>query len=203
MPNGSPSIRHKPFSLNHLRSNARPAPELPIGSPRHVSVSGSLLTVNRKEALLKKIEWVRDDLPGWPGPEYVQQKESAGWRLVAVEWEREVEVASEGERTGKAPFPEEIPFGTRIAGDCLHLEDNPAEVQVLNYLAEMIVQDVSYNQMAEGLNQRGFRTRDGKPWTALAVFKLTPRLIEVAPRILSGAEWESRKKQLSRVTWNS
>jgi hypothetical protein len=28
-------------------------------------------------------------------------------------------------------------------------------------------------------------------------------LIDVAPRILSGNEWESRKKQLSRVPWNS
>ncbi len=31
----------------------------------------------------------------------------------------------------------------------------------------------------------------------------TVRLIEVAPRLLSGAEWESRRKQLSRVAWNS
>ena len=106
-------------------------------------------------------------------------------------------------RAEKAPSVEEIPYGTRIATDCLHLEDNPSEVQVLNHLAAMIVQDLSYNHMAEALNQRGFHTREGKPWTALAVFKLTPRLIEVAPRILSGAEWETRKKQLSRVTWNS
>jgi hypothetical protein len=76
-------------------------------------------------------------------------------------------------------------------------------MQVLNHLAEMVVQDHSYNRMAESLNQRAFHTRDGKPWTALAVFKLTPRLIEVAPRILSGAEWENRKRQLSRVAWNS
>jgi hypothetical protein len=40
-------------------------------------------------------------------------------------------------------------------------------------------------------------------WTAAGVFKLIPRLIDVAPRLLSGAEWESRKKQLTRVTWNS
>ncbi len=57
--------------------------------------------------------------------------------------------------------------------------------------------------MAAALNQRDFRARDGRPWTAATVFKLTPRLIEVAPRILSGREWESRKKQMSRVAWNS
>ena len=151
---------------------------------------------------MKKIEWMREAVSGWPSAEYLKQRETAGWRLAAVEWEREVQAeptpTSEGLVSG-----EEIPYGTRIASDCLHLEDNPTEMQVLNHLAEMVVQDHSYNHMAESLNQRAFHTRDGKPWTALAVFKLTPRLIEVAPRILSGAEWENRKRQLSRVAWNS
>ncbi len=151
---------------------------------------------------MKKTEWLREDLSGWPSPEYLKQKENNGWRLIAAEWEREVEAAPSGppENAGSG---EEIPFGTRVAGDCRHLEEDPAEMQVLNYLAEMVVQDLSYNRMAESLNQSGFRTRGGQPWSALAVFKLTPRLIEVAPRILSGAQWESRKKQLARVTWNS
>lgn len=152
---------------------------------------------------MKKMEWMREDVSGWPSPETIKQKQNAGWRLIALELEREVEVAAPSEHPPKAALIEEIPFGTRIATDCLHLEENPAEVQILNHLAEMIVQDVSYNHMAEALNQRGFHTRERKPWTALAVFKLTPRLIEVAPRILSGAEWENRKKQLSRVAWNS
>lgn len=154
-------------------------------------------------ASLKKVEWMREEISAWPNASSVQQKEIAGWRPIAVEWEREIEVTAEQEQAAKAPSAEEIPFGTRIASDCLHLEENPSEVRVLNYLAEMVVQDFSYNRMSEALNQRGFRTRDGRPWTALAVFKLTPRLIEVAPRILSGAEWESRKRQLSRVAWNS
>jgi hypothetical protein len=76
-------------------------------------------------------------------------------------------------------------------------------MEILNCLAEMVVQDLSYQRMADGLNRCEFRTCDGKPWSPLAVFKLTPRLIEVAPRILSGTEWEARKKQLSRVAWNS
>jgi hypothetical protein len=152
---------------------------------------------------MKKIEWMREDVSAWPSPDYVRQKENAGWRLIAVEWEREVETGPLNEQPGTGGSTEEIPFGTRVAGDCRHLEEDPTEMQVLNCLAEMIVQDLSYNRMAEALNQREFRTREGRPWTALAVFKLTPRLIEVAPRILSGAEWESRKKQLSRVPWNS
>ena len=151
---------------------------------------------------MKRIESMRDAVSAWPTSEYVKHHEAAGWRLVALEWQREVE--------GEAPTPpassasmEEIPFGTRIASDCLHLQENPVEMEILNCLAEMVVQDLSYTRMADALNQRALRTRDGKPWTALAVFKLTPRLIEVAPRILSGGEWDSRKKQLARVTWNS
>jgi len=151
---------------------------------------------------MKKIEWIREAVSAAPSTEYLRQRESAGWHLVAVEWEREVQIEPETTRPG-AVAGEEIPYGTRVAGDCVHLEENPTEMRVLNLLAETIVQDLSYKQMADRLNDRSFRTRDGQPWTALAVFKLTPRLIEVAPRILSGAEWENRKRQLSRVAWNS
>ena len=151
---------------------------------------------------MKKMEWIREALSAWPSADYLNQREAAGWRMVAVEWEREVQVEAAAASTELVPG-EEIPYGTRIAGDCLHLEENPTEMQVLNHLAEMIVQDQSYKHMAELLNERALRMRDGKPWTALAVFKLTPRLIEVAPRILSGAEWENRNRQLSRVAWNS
>lgn len=151
---------------------------------------------------MKKVEWIRETLTAWPSPDYLKSKETAGWRLVALEWEREADEEAPTLPPAQAAA-EEIPYGTRIAGDCLHLEDNPTEMQILNLLAEMVVQDVSYKRMADTLNQHALRTRDGKPWTALAVFKLTPRLIEVAPRILSGVEWENRKKQLSRVAWNS
>jgi hypothetical protein len=155
-----------------------------------------------KETSMKKMEWVREALSTWPSQDSLKQREAAGWRIVAVEWEREVQAEPAAAAADLIPG-EEIPYGTRIATDCLHLEENPTEMQVLNQLAEMVVQDHSYQRMADSLNERSFRTRDGKPWTALAVFKLTPRLIEVAPRILSGAEWENRKRQLSRVAWNS
>jgi len=151
---------------------------------------------------MKRTEWLREVASTWPTSDQIRDKASSGWRLAAIEWERDVDQAK-GPRPADGLDGEEIPFGTRIAGDCVHLEANPTEVEVLNLLAEMVVQDHSYKHMADILNERAFRTREGKPWTALAVFKLTPRLIEVAPRILSGAEWENRKKQLSRVAWNS
>jgi hypothetical protein len=152
---------------------------------------------------MKKIDRMREKVSILPTSSYLSKMHDAGWSLVALEWEREVESAAEPEKPELPAASEEIPFGLRIASDCRHLEDDPLEMQTLRFLAEMIVQDMSFTGMADALNAREYRTRDGAPWTAAAVFKLTPRLIEVAPRILSGAEWESRKKQLSRVAWNS
>ena len=152
---------------------------------------------------MKKIDRMRERVSILPTAQYLSKMHDAGWSLVALEWEREVEVS------GQTPEPkaesgfEEIPFGLRVATDCRHLEDDPLEMQTLRFLTEMIVQDLSFKSMADALNIREYRTRDGRPWTAASVFKLTPRLVEVAPRILCGTEWEARRKQISRVSWNS
>lgn len=152
---------------------------------------------------MKKIDHMREKVSILPTAQYLSKMHDAGWSLVALEWEREVEVSGEAPQPSVEAGMEEIPFGLRVASDCRHLEDDPLEMQTLRFLTEMIVQDVSFRSMADALNIREYRTRDGRPWTAASVFKLTPRLIEVAPRILSGTEWESRKKQLSRISWNS
>ena len=152
---------------------------------------------------MKKIDRMREKVSILPTSMYLSKMHDAGWSLVALEWEREVETSAPSAEPEVPAASEEIPFGLRISSDCHHLEDDPLEMQTLKFLAEMIVQDISFTSMAEALNVREYRTRDGRPWNAAAVFQLTPRLIEVAPRILSGAEWETRKKQLTRVTWNS
>jgi hypothetical protein len=153
---------------------------------------------------VKKIDRIREKVTILPTSVYLSKMHDAGWSLVALEWEREIEISGRAEE----PVPvevgsEEIPFGLRIAADCHHLEDDPLETQTLKFLAEMIVQDISFSGMADALNIREYRTRDGHPWSAARVFKLIPRLIDVAPRLLSGSEWESRKQQLSKVAWNS
>jgi hypothetical protein len=151
---------------------------------------------------MKKIEWFRETLSSVPTAESLREKQAAGWRPVAIEWEREVEV--QPQKPGSpSQAVDEIPYGLRIASDCRHLEDDPKEMEVLRFLAEMVVQDLSFPRMADALNQRALHTRDGRPWSSVDVFKLTPRLIDVTPRILSGSEWETRKKQLARVLWNS
>jgi hypothetical protein len=152
---------------------------------------------------MKKTEWMREDLSNELSAEHLEQKSAAGWKPVAIEWKREIEVMPDPALSGASGVAEEIPYGMQIATDCRHLEENGSEMQVLRLLAEMIVQDLSFPQMADTLNQRGFRTRDGRLWNPLAVFKLTPRLVEVAPKIWSGAEWENRKKEMRRVAWNS
>jgi len=152
---------------------------------------------------VKKIDRMREKVTILPTSTYLSKMHDAGWSLVALEWEREVETSGEPQEPEIPIGSEEIPFGLRIASDCRHLEDDPLEMQTLKFLAEMIVQDISFRSMADALNVREYRTRDGRPWTAASVFKLTPRLMEVAPRIASSAEWESRKKQLSHVSWNS
>jgi len=152
---------------------------------------------------MKKIDRMREKVTILPTSVYLSKMHDAGWKLVALEWEREVEVYGEAPEPTVEVGAEEIPFGLRVASDCRHLEDDPLEMQTLRFLTEMIVQDISFQSMADALNIREYRTRDGRPWNAASVFKLTPRLIEVAPRILSSSEWESRRKQLARVSWNS
>ncbi len=60
---------------------------------------------------MKKIEWTRDILSAWPSYEFVKQKEAAGWRLAAVEWQRETEAGSQLDSPAEGSrFGEEIPF---------------------------------------------------------------------------------------------
>lgn len=152
---------------------------------------------------MKKHERIREKVTILPTSMYLSKMHDAGWTLVALEWEREIESSSIPELLDETIPSEEIPFGLRIASDCHHLEDDPLEMQTLKFLAELIVQDVSFTSMADALNARDYRSRNGVPWSPASVFRLIPRLIEVTPRILSGAQWEFRKKQLSKVSWNS
>ena len=137
---------------------------------------------------MKKTESMRDALTSWPTYEYVKHHEAAGWRIAAVEWQREVDADAPEEVPTPSGLTEEIPYGTRIASDCLHLQENPTERQILNHLAEMVVQDLSYAHMAESLNQRGFHTREGKSWTALAVFKRDSRFGQRIANLVAGGK---------------
>jgi hypothetical protein len=144
---------------------------------------------------MARLERVRESVEGSLDPEYVKQRERAGWRLVAVEWQRESEAAA----PEPVPHVEETPFGVRVAGDCEHLEENPQEMQFLLTMMELIIQDVSIVKIAEELNRKGYRTRKGIEWGPVAVFNMLPRLIELTPRIFATEEWVERRKRLTLV----
>ena len=142
-----------------------------------------------------KLERIRENFSGPLELDYLRERERAGWRLIGVEWEREVEEVS----PKAEPQLEDAPFGLRVAGDCERLEENPAEMQFLLSMMELIIQDISISKVAEELNRQGFRTRRGTEWGPVAVFNMLPRLIELTPRIFATEEWIERRKRLALV----
>lgn len=136
---------------------------------------------------MRKTERLRQVIAGPPSAEALQQQVDKGWKLVAIEWEREIESA-------EGRLPAEIPFGLRVASDTQQLEENPAEREILVQLMELIVQEGSYARIADEINRRGFRTRQGAAWTPISVFEMLPRLIEVGPHLFQSAEWQKRRQ---------
>jgi hypothetical protein len=148
---------------------------------------------------MAKVERIREAVRGALDAELVKQRAAAGWQLVAVEWERE----TKSEQEESARRLEEVPFGLRVSHDCSHLEENPDEMESLRYILELIVQDMSLPRIAEELNRHGFKTRERASWGPVEVFRLMPRLIEVAPGILTSEQWAERRRHLPVVAWNS
>jgi Recombinase len=144
---------------------------------------------------MARIERIREVVTGPVDMDQWKQKTDAGWKLVALEWRREIE----GEEPEHTIIMEEIPYGLRVASDCNRLEENRDERNVLMQMMELIVQDLSVSEVASELNRKGFRTRRGSPWSPVHVFNMLPRLIEVGPKIFSSDEWEKRRERLLRT----
>ena len=136
------------------------------------------------------MERARQSWSGAISTDYLARQAEFGWRLVAVEWEREI-------TAGKpAGYRESVPYGLQASADGKHLEENPAETQVLLAILEGIVSDRRLSQIAKDLNDRRLRTRSGELWSAGAIFELLPRIIEAGPRLLPSEEWVARREQL-------
>jgi hypothetical protein len=140
---------------------------------------------------MPKIERIRECVAGMPGPEYFSAKASDGWALVSLEWERQ------------APEPpavpgrlHEVPYGFRIAPDCLHLEENEEETRALTVMLDVIVHDRPLSQVAAELNSRGFHSRRNLPWSPVDIFNLLPRLVERGPAIFASSEWQALKQHV-------
>ncbi len=140
---------------------------------------------------MAKLERMRQENPESFGADEIARQAEQGWKLVAVEWQREL---PEGEPSAQA---EEVPFGLQVAKDAARLEENPTEQEILFLMMELTVQDGPYTWIAEELNRRGYRTRDGFQWTPVSVFQMLPRLIEVGPKIFATREWQLRRRTAS------
>ncbi len=138
------------------------------------------------------IERIREILAGPLTPAYIEQRSGEGWKPVVVVWERHVESA----KPEPANITEEVPYGLKISEDCLQLEQDIQEKEALIVMLEMIIQDKPLSEVAESLNQRGFRTRHNTKWTPGTVFDMLPRLIEVGPRVFTSEEWVTRRGRL-------
>lgn len=140
---------------------------------------------------MKKTERMRQPVSGSIGEADLREQAEKGWKMVAIEWEREIE-------TPENHLPGEIPFGLRLAPDAQRLEEDPLEREVLGQLMELVVQEGSYARIANEINQRGYRTREGALWTPVSVFEMLPRLIEVGPHLFRSSEWSKRRQAVVR-----
>jgi hypothetical protein len=143
---------------------------------------------------MAKLERIRQEAPASFGPEDIARQAQQGWKLVAVEWERELP-----ELEGAVPPAEEVPFGLQVAENEARLEANPTEQEILFLIMDLTVQDGPYSAIADELNRRGYRTRQGMKWTPISVFQMLPRLIEVGPRIFATQEWQERRARLAKT----
>jgi hypothetical protein len=134
-------------------------------------------------------ERIRDVISGPFSPEIMQQRTASGWQLVSIEWRREL---PDSESPSEGAFAEDIPYGLRISNDGLRLEVHPNENLALMLMMDLLGQDFSYSAIVSDLNEKGFRTRSGQPWSRVAVFNMMPRLIEVGPRLFHSEEWKAQ-----------
>jgi hypothetical protein len=132
-------------------------------------------------------ETLRDLVAGGLDADLVRQRQAAGWRMIAVLWEREIPGPSTGDML-------EVPYGKRVARDCHHLEEDPEENEILRAVMRMVVHDQPLSKITEELNRQGRRTRSGNEWTIAEVFRLMPVLVDSGPRMFADPGWAATRR---------
>jgi len=145
---------------------------------------------------MRRTERIRQSASGQLTWDEIQKLQNEGWKLVALEWERDA--PADEKRASAEPDHEAPPFGLRVAADCSTLVEDTRENAALIAMMELIIQDGPYSAIADELNRRGYRTREGLKWSSVSVFEMLPRLIEAGPRILSSENWHRRKQEYQR-----
>ena len=145
---------------------------------------------------MRRTERIRQPASGQLTWDEIQKFQKEGWNLIALEWERNL---PEGEiKTGEQRAHEDPPFGLRVAIDSPTLVEDRTENEAMVAMMELLIQDGPYSFIAEELNRRGFRTREGLKWSPVSVFEMLPRLIDAGPQILSSENWRRRKQEYQR-----
>lgn len=142
---------------------------------------------------MQRIERIRQPVSRQITWDEIKKLQSEGWRLLALEWERDVPQGDDA--ASVEPDREDPPFGLRVATDCATLVEERSENEALLAMMELIIQDGPYSSVAEELNRRGYRTREGLKWSPVSVFEMLPRLIDAGPRLLASENWHRRKQE--------
>jgi len=137
----------------------------------------------------------RESVSAVPNEEQIRKRAAAGWRVAAIEWEREAKPQPIPVRS-----PVEIPYGLRVSADCFHLEEDPEERRNLVVVMDCMVDDRPLSHAVNELNQRGARTRAGRDWTSSDVFNLLPRLIEAGPKIFASPDWAQQRQRRAHAS---
>lgn len=146
---------------------------------------------------MSDVERLRQPVNAFPSDEEILKRVKEGWRLVAVEWERPATTTTAPRPPQRAePKQIEVPFGLKVSTDCRYLEEDTFEMEVLTSSMELMISECPFTRIADELNRKGFRTRNGDEWTPVSVFNMLPRLIEVGPRIFPSEDWAERRKKI-------
>jgi hypothetical protein len=145
---------------------------------------------------MRRTERIRQPASGQLTWDEIQRFQNEGWNLIALEWERDLPEGANATSEGREH--QDPPFGLRVATDSATLVEDRTENEAMLAMMELLIQDGPYSFIAEELNRRGFRTREGLKWSPVSVFEMLPRLIDAGPQILSSETWRRRKQEYQR-----
>lgn len=136
---------------------------------------------------------MRDAVTGELSLEYFAKRFQEGWKIAGIEWVRDSDEAIASKSSlnllsGEAT----LPYGFQLTGSGL-VEENPLEAAVLLLILDQVIREKRIQEIASALNEQGYVTREGSPWSAAEVFNLMPRLIEAGPSLLKSDAWRQRR----------
>ena len=147
---------------------------------------------------MSRKERIRESLTTLPTLEYLAQRLQQGWTLTALEWERPAAESVPEPAPEPRQWIEEIPYGLRVSDDCTRLVESAPEIEIVILALDRIVDDCPLSRVAQELNERGYRARDGSLWTPSILFHLLPRMIQMGPRLFTSEQWQTRRARIPK-----